>query len=83
MSTELKPGLPARLTSQSFDVNVGGHPVTFSLAGLPGQPPIELLISARGESGKSDTGLQMIFAGLGIAVSRALQGRNPETGEAL
>lgn len=79
----MKPGLPARLNSRSFDVTIAGHPVTFSLAGMPGQAPIELLISARGDSGKSDTGLQLIFAGLGVAVSRALQGRNPETGEAL
>lgn len=83
MGIALKPGVPARLTAESFDVMIGNYPITFALARAPGGPPLELLISARGESGKSDTGLQLIFAGLGIAVSRALQGRNPETGEAL
>jgi len=67
-----------RLPAANYDVVIADHPVCISVAYDHTGAPVEIVIHARGHSGKSDTGLQLVFAETGIALSRILQGRDPE-----
>ena len=75
---------PKRLMSETFDITLGetednkGHAVTLALMYDQGGRAIEMMFVGRGKIGE---GMDFILMELGMKCSRALQGRNPETGE--
>ncbi len=70
-----------RLESESYDVTVqlgnGIHRMTLTVARDSTDVPREVVFSRRGKSGH---GLDLMLTQLGIAISRALQRRDPDTG---
>lgn len=78
---ELKPGVPTKLRSASFDFELmPGHQAVATLAVDRDGNLLEIVLKARGASGKSDEGVPLICANVGIALSRILQRRHPDTG---
>ena len=75
---------PKRLMSETFDITLGetednkGHEVKLARMYDAGGRAIEMRFVARGKIGE---GMDFILMELGMKCSRALQGRNPETGE--
>lgn len=73
---------PRRLACESVSFRLGaceksvGHPITVNLGYDNGR----LVEIAFCEAGKIGHGLQLIFAELGLRLSRAIQHRDPETG---
>jgi hypothetical protein len=79
-----KPGLAAKLPCQSFDVVLAkAYPVTFSIVRDAGGAVAEIVIQAQGSTAKSDGGLPLIYEDLGVALSLAIQGRDPVSGQPL
>lgn len=79
-----KPGLAARMRAESFDVVLAdAYPVTFSIVRDAAGAVAEIQIQAQGSTAKSDGGLPLIYEDLGAALSRAIQRRDPMTGEPL
>lgn len=77
-----KPGLPTRMRSQSFyAVLAGAYPVTFAIVRNEAGQVCEIVIEAQGSTAKSDGGLPLIYEDLGAALSRAIQGRDAESGK--
>ena len=76
---------PNRLRANSISFTLGadgtsdGHPVTGNLGIHPDTGQIVELAFC--EAGKIGLGLHLLFAELGLKISRILQGRDPETGE--
>ncbi len=76
--------IPGRLEADTFDLVLGGdYPVRLSVARDKAGVPVEVVLKPSGAAGKSGGSLDLIFFDLGIALSRALQGRDPETGKVL
>jgi hypothetical protein len=75
---------PARLVSNNVSFTLGaneehaGHPITVNIGVDPKTDRIVELAFC--EAGKIGEGLHLIFAELGLKMSRILQGRDPETG---
>ncbi len=75
-----------RLRCETVDLTIGkteknpvGHKLKLSLAYDPETKLLrEVVFVGRGKSGH---GLDFLLHDLGIAVSRAIQGRNPDTGK--
>lgn len=79
-----KPGLAAKMRCESFDVVLAdAYPVTFAIVRDHAGAVAEIQIQAQGSTAKSDGGLPLIYEDLGAALSRAIQGRDPVTGEPL
>ena len=77
-----KRDLPARMQSETFDLVLAGqYPAVVSLVRDEADRLQEIVITARGTSAKAEAGLPVIYEDLGIALSRAIQGRDPATGE--
>ena len=76
---------PTRLCANSVSFTLGadgtseGHPVTVNLGIHPDTGQIVELAFC--EAGKVGHGIQLLFAELGLKISRILQDRDPETGE--
>jgi hypothetical protein len=56
------------------------HEFDLMVTGVPGEVPLEVAFVGRGKIGG---GLDLMFQDVGLWVSRALQGRDPMTGEEL
>lgn len=69
-----------RLASDNFDIVVGGHALTLTVARDKDDVPREIAFIGRGKPGQQ---LDQMLVDLGIAVSRAIQRRSPETGAPL
>lgn len=69
-----------RLKSENFSLAIlnGGHKLDVTLAYAPDGSLHELAFVTRGTIGG---GLDQMLVELGIKLSRAIQGRDPETGE--
>jgi hypothetical protein len=81
-AVDFKPGLPSRLRAFSTDAVLDGeYPVTFALSVGGDGALVEVAIRPTGTIGRSGHGLELIFEDLGIALSRAIQGRNPQNGQ--
>jgi hypothetical protein len=74
-----------RLPAETSDVTLAGcYPVRISLARDPVTGvPVEVVLKPTGTAGKSGGTMDIIFADLGVALSRALQGRDPRDGKAV
>ncbi len=72
----------SRLPAETFDLVLGGsYPCRVSLARDPVTgAPVEIVLKPTGSAGKSGGSLDLIFFDLGVALSRALQGRDPGNG---
>jgi len=71
-----------RLSADSYDVTLAeSYPACLSVARDRAGNVVEIVIKPRGNTGKSGGGIEIIMADLGIALSRILQGRNPNTGK--
>jgi hypothetical protein len=71
--------VPDRLPAETYDLMLGNdYACRVSLARDPatGQP-VEIVLKPTGSAGKSGGSLDLIFFDLGVALSRALQGRDP------
>ncbi len=81
-----------RLVTETYDAMVEGHALQISVARdapprrdpatgtlVLGQP-VEVVFVSRGKIGQ---GMDLLLSNLGIAISRAIQGRDPNTGEAV
>lgn len=68
-----------RLDATNYTVVIGGHEISFAIALHPetGQP-YEIAFTERGKIGQ---GIDILFADLSACLSRAIQGRDPATGE--
>lgn len=81
---------PRRLPSETFrvrlpvtahDGTVRHHEIDVSLAYHPISGRLrEIVFVSRGKIG---SGLDILFSDLGVALSRGIQGRDPETGEGI
>jgi hypothetical protein len=71
--------LRSETVSMSIEVGDGRHLLDVSLVYDGGGHLHELAFVGRGKVG---LGLDLLLADLGIKVSRAIQGRNPDTGAA-
>ena len=74
--------LPPRLECDNWEVLLDGgggsqHPITVSVARDPFGHPLEVVFVGRGKSGH---GIDLMFADLGVKLSKILQGRDPEGG---
>ena len=71
----------ARLGADNVSFTIGGdHQVTVNLGYGPDGRVVEIAFC---EAGKVGHGLHLLLAELGLKTSRAIQGRDPETGEEL
>jgi hypothetical protein len=75
----MKP--PARLDSRNVSFAIQGHAVTAEL-GYDAETR-HLVEIAFSEAGKVGQGMHLLLADLGVKLSRAIQGRDAETGEDL
>ncbi len=70
-----------RLESESYDLTIqlgeGVHRMTLTIARDSADVPREVVFSRRGKPGH---GLDLMLTQLGIAISRAIQRRDPDTG---
>ena len=70
------------LPAETFDLVLGeAYACRVSLARDPKTgAPVEIVLKPTGSAGKSGGSLDLIFFDLGVALSRALQGRDPGAG---
>ena len=75
--------IPGRLPADTFDLVLGeAYPVRMSIARDPATgEAVEVVLKPSGTAGKSGGSLDLIFFDLGIALSRALQRRDPVSGK--
>lgn len=66
-----------RIPAENVTANINGHTVDIALAYVDGRLH-EIAFVGRGKPGE---GLDHILSDLSIALSRAIQGRDPNTGE--
>ena len=85
VSLDFKPGLPARMGAEIFDMMLAedAYPVCIAIVRDVTGAVKEVVIEPLGKIGKSGSDLERIFENLGIGISRAIQGRDPQTGAAL
>lgn len=75
---------PNRLPADTYDLVLGeSYPCRMSIARDPrSDEVVEIVLKPSGTAGKSGGSLDLIFFDLGVALSRALQRRDPGTGKA-
>ena len=73
--------VPNRLPALTHELLLADeYPVRMSIAYDMAGHPVEIVLKPGGRSGKSGQGLELLFSDLAVALSRALQGRDPKTG---
>ncbi len=84
MTLRLITTVTTRLPAETYEVMLAEkYPALISIAPGTSGYAGEIIIRPLGESGKTVEGLALIYADIGIRVSKLLQGRHPETGEVL
>lgn len=77
----MRPASRLRAESVSFSIGRAGEPEHLVTANFGYDPRTSQLQEiAIVEAGKIGHGLQLLLSDLGLKLSRALQGRNPDTG---
>jgi hypothetical protein len=69
---------PRRLASDTYSaVLLGGHLVTITVSRDAAGHPVEVLLTTGGKIGQA---MDQMLVDLGVAISRAIQDRDPSTG---
>ena len=70
-----------RLPCENYDISLHGHEITLSVVrNMESDQVHEVVFVGRGKIGQ---GIDLLLFDLGIALSRAIQRRDPQTGEPL
>lgn len=71
---------PRRLQSDTYHATlIGRHRITITVSRDAAGHPVEILLTTGGKIGAE---MDQLLVDLGVSISRAMQGRDPETGDA-
>ena len=69
-----------RLNAETVDLHIDGYSISVSLAYGPATGELRELVFTK-RPGKQGSHLDLMFHELGVQLSRAIQGRDPATGD--